>query len=185
MANEVKYPEAKYVVANVGPSREFSFTGNDGNQLTMKSYSVQFEGILEWVDVTKKLDEDLVKGDVLEGHIEDTGKFGMKFKAKRSGGGFGGGSKKNFAGAAYANAVQTATHVVIGYYQITGTKPKSIDEMLERIHAVTPKIKSTVDTFAGGSEKTEDPKTEAPTPVETPVQDASAPLPVDEKSLGW
>ena len=125
---DIKYPEGQYKIAQVGPSRPFSFAGNDGGQVTLVEYQVQLEGIADWVKLnTPDGAPAPAVGEQLEGHVEDTGKYGFKFVKKKKGG-FGGG--KNYAGAHYNSAVSVAAQIVVGYYQVLGTKPKDINEMI-------------------------------------------------------
>lgn len=178
---DIKYPEGKYKIVTVGPSDTFGFKGSDGGDIQLTSYSLQLEGVAEWVKLTQKPESTAPQqGDELEGHIEDSGKYGYKFVKKRSGGGFGGG--KGFGpGAQYANAVQTAATVVTSYYQTTGTKPKEVTEMLQRIEQVAPMIKSMVDKFAGQQTPAEDKADDKP----ADAKDGVVIEDVDEKELSW
>ena len=181
---DIKYPEAKYKVTTIGPSEEFSFDGNDGNKVTLKKYSLQLEGVAEWVTLSQKPDAPApAVGEEIEGHIEDTGKYGYKFTKKRSGGGWSGGGKSS-PGAAWANAAETASVLVIGYYQVTGTKPENPQEMLDRVKQLAPSVKAMVDEFAGTDKKDDDQK-----PVNAadyPAGDGSVQVPgVSEKELKW
>lgn len=187
MANEVKYPEAKYKIVNVGPSRSWSFKGDGGEDIQMVSYSLQLEGVAEWVDLGQKPETPAPEVNAeLEGHIEDTGKFGYKFVKKRGAGGWGG--KKDYSGAHYNSAVTLATQIVVGYYQVKGEKPEKITDMLDRIEQLTPLMKTMVDKFAGTEKKDEsttedkpvDNTTPAPAPANGVVIDD-----VDEKELKW
>lgn len=178
----IKYPETSYTITNIGPSREYSFNGNDGNKVTMKAYSVQFEGVAEWVDISQKPDADEpVVGQVIEGHIEDNGQYGMKFVKKRSGGSWSGG--KGSAGAAWANAVQTTAVLVAEYYKLTGTKPAKFDEMLERVEKAAPAVKSMIDKFAGTATTEEKKDDAAAAPAKTEAKSKAVHVPIDEKEL--
>lgn len=180
MANEIVHQEGKYKIVKVGKGEEFSFKGNDGD-VTLVNWDIQLEGVANWVKLVLKPDAPAPKeGDELEGHIEDTGKYGYKFVKKRGGGGFGGG--KFGPGAAWANAVQTAATVVAAYYQISGTKPADSGEFLSRIESLAPKIKSMIDKFAGSDEKKEakpDDKVDLNSKEGVVIED------VDEKELNW
>lgn len=181
MANNIKYPEAGYKIVKVGPTRDWSFKGDNGEDIAMRSYSLQLEGVAEWIDVAQKPDTAApVEGETVEGHIEDTGKYGFKFVKKRKGG-WGG---KSNAGAHFNSAVQMASDIVIGYYQVKGEKPKNIDEVLTRIEQLAPKVKVMVDKFAGTEKKEEAPAAEAK-PAESSATDPIVIEDVDEKELSW
>ena len=177
MANPIVHPEAEYKIAQVGPTRDWDFTGNDGAKIAMRTYSIQFEGVADWVDLNTKSDGDAPKvGETLEGHIEDGGKYGYKFVKKKKGGSWGG-SKGNMAGAAWSAALGTASTLVQGYFVTTGSKPKSFDEYFARVEAVAKKVKETVDALAKATpaESAETPKTESesgesPAPANQPIQ---------------
>lgn len=178
---DVKYPEGKYKVTNVGPVESFSFKGNDGGDVTLTKYSLQLEGVAEWVTLSQKPEADApVVGTELEGHIEDTGKFGMKFTKKRSGGSWGGGGKSS-PGAAWANAVETSAGIVASYYTLAGKKPESPTELLARIKELAPEIKKMVDEFAGTATSDD----QKPVAAADYPADNAVPVPMGEKDLKW
>lgn len=143
-------PNADYKVKTVGPSREWSFDGNNG-KVEMTTDSIQFEGHENmWVDVNRARTSDAPKeGDTLTGSIEqdEAGKYPPKFKKERKGGGGwgGGGGRGASAGAIWSSAVETAVQVVNAYIEISGKKPKSIDEYLARVEQTAPKVNAIVD----------------------------------------
>lgn len=149
---EIVHQEGDYKIETVGPKSEFSFKGNDGNDVFLSSYSVQFENITDWVSINLKQGSDAPKaGDVMKGHIEDNGKYGMKFVKARTGGGWSGGGKSN-PGAAWNAAYGTATAIVTGYFQIATKKPKTMEEFIGIIDALAPQVKAKVDALAGKAE---------------------------------
>lgn len=190
---DIKYPEGNYVIASVGPSRPFSFNGQDGNQVTLIEYKVQFNNIPDWVNINVNEGKPAPQvGESMEGHIEDTGKYGYKFVKKRTGGGFGGG--KNYAGAHYNSAVSVASDIVIGYYQLIGKKPEDIGEVLDKIEQLSPRVKEMVDKLAGADKKEEAPAAQpapAPSPEQqslnnqAPAQQQGVITNVDEQELKW
>ena len=165
---DIIHPEGTYKIAQVGPSRPWEFNSN-GETVQMVGYSVQFEGIADWVDVNVKADGAAPKpGDALEGHIEQS-KFGYKFTKKRGGGGrFGGGGGGYSKGAQWANAYQTAAIVLQGYFVASGSKPKGIEDFLDKLDDVADSIRKSIDAKLG--------ETQATTPS-TPTPPATAPDP--------
>lgn len=179
MANPIVHPEKEYKIAQVGPTRDWDFTGNDGQKIAMRTYSIQVEGVADWVDLNTKSDGDApTVGETLEGHIEDGGKYGYKFVKKKKGGNWSGGSKGYSAGAAWSAAFETSATITAAYYAASGSKPKDFDEFFGRVEAVAKKVKDTVDALAKASapaESTEAPKTESesgesPAPADEPIQ---------------
>lgn len=161
MANNKEIlPKGEYKIKTVGPTREWDFSGNNG-KVEMATDSVQFEGHEQyWVDVNRKRDSSApTEGQVLKGHIEqdEEGKFPPKFKKESGGGGFGGGRGAS-AGAIWSSAVDIAVNVVNSYVQISGKKPKDIDEYLTRVEQVAPKINEMVDRLAGKAKSDSDNK---------------------------
>jgi len=167
--NPIIHAEGSYTVTNIGPSREFTINGNDGNIVTLVSYSCQFKEVgADWIDVTTTKEKGAPSpGEVMQGHIEDTGKYGMKFK-KASKGGFGGG--KGFSkGAAFANAVQTASDILGSYASINPEFAKTItgmDVYMKRLEELAPEVKAMVDRLAG-EDKEAPVAPVAPAPVQT------------------
>lgn len=162
MSNPIVHPEAKYKVNQVGPTSDWSFKGDNG-EVAMKKFSVQFEGIVDWIDVNQKADAaPIAVGMELEGHVEDTGKYGLKFQKKRGAGGGWSGGGKSSPGAQWSAAFDTAATVVGAYFTVSGKKPKNIADFIAKIDEVAPKIKELVDGHAGTAAKestTEDNKT--------------------------
>jgi len=151
MANIV-HPEGTYKIGQVGPSRPWEFNSN-GETVQMVGYSVQFEGIADWIDVNVKASAPAPKpGEDLEGHIEES-KFGLKFTKKRGGGGrFGGGGYSK--GAQWANAYQTAAIVLQGYFVASGSKPKDIEDFLAKLDGVADSIRKSIDAKLGETQAT-------------------------------
>ncbi len=181
--NEIKHPEGDYTIQQVGPSREWDFSGQ-GGKVVMKTYSVQLEGIADWVDLNQKADTDApTVGEIVKGHVEDAGKYGLKFvKAKKAGSWSGGG--KSSPGAIWSAAYSTAVDIVNGFYQASGSKPKDFEEFLSKIDAVAPIVRQKVDALAGTSteKKEESVDTEA---GESPVKDNGVvTTDVSDKELG-
>ena len=147
-------PQGEYKIANVGPSRTWEFTGNDG-KVEMITDSIQLEGHEQyWVDMNRKSTSDAPKiGDTLKGKVEqdEAGKYAPKFAKEKSGNGSWRGGGQASPGAIWATAVQTATAVVSGYYAASGTKPKNFAEFLARIEAVAPKVNGMVDKLSGAA----------------------------------
>lgn len=177
MAKEL-LPVADYKVKTVGPSREWSFQSN-GSTVQMATDSIQFEGHEQyWVDVNRAADKDApAVGETLRGHIEqdEAGKYPPKFKKESKGGGgnWGGGGKGASAGAIWSSAVETATHVVAAYAELSGKKPKTIDEFLARVEQVAPKVNAIVDRLkdANKTEETKPADTAASESGESPAQE--------------
>lgn len=147
---DIVHPEAKYKIAQVGPSRPFDFADkkDPSKKIEMIGYDVQFEGIADWVKVNQMAATAAPQiGDELEGHIEDTGKFGLKFAKKRAGGSWGGGYGGGAAtpGAQWSAAFETAAHILIGY---GGAKSKTIKEYMVKVEDVAKMVKDRVDTLA-------------------------------------
>lgn len=171
-------PKGEYTIKNVGPSRNWEFSGNNGT-VKMATDSVQFEGYEQyWVDVNRAQDKPAPTiGEVLKGSVEqdEQAKYAPKFAKEKGGGGWsGGGGGKASPGAIWAQNVQTATEIVVGFYTASGKKPKTFDEFLGKIKAVAPKVGSMVDEFVGKAPKAEAPDTASSESGETPAP-ASAP----------
>lgn len=177
--NKIVHAEGTYKVQNVGPSKPW-----DSQYGQMMTYSIQFEGIADWIDLSQKADTDAPKqGDTFEGHVEDTGKYGLKFK-KASKGGFGGGGGGKFsAGAAWANSIQTAAAVVAGYLSVNpeaAKKAATIGDYFGLVSQVAPKVKAFVDQQAGNDKPAADTKTESESGVSPGAAPAAAPAPQAE-----
>lgn len=177
MANQIVHALKEYKVAQVGPSRDWDFKGNDGTNVSMTTYSIQLEGIADWVDLNVKAGSDApAVGEEIKGHVEDAGKYGLKFVKEKKAGGWSGGGRAASPGAVWSSAVETATAVVVGYFQITGKKPKNIAEFLKKIEEVAPMINATVDKLAGAAapakeepQKSESETGESPAPKDNGV----------------
>lgn len=154
MDKVILHPEGTYKIEQLGPIADWSFKGDDGNPIPMKGYSVKFEGIADWGTINQSPTTDApVVGESVEGHIEDGGKFGLKFVKKRKGG-FGGkfGGGKSSPGAQWSAAMATAATVVAAYVSSCAdakSKPKTMADFLERVNQVAPVIKTMVDGHAG------------------------------------
>lgn len=152
MSAKTILPEGKYKVAGVGPSKETSFTGDNG-LIEFTVTSIQLEGHTEmWVEVNSGKGKPVpAVGDELNGHVEqdEAGKYLPKFKKAKGNWGGGGGSGKASPGAIWSSAVQTATQLVVGYYTASGKKPKSFDEFLGKVDAVAPKVNAIIDKHVG------------------------------------
>ena len=172
---DIVHPEAKYKIAQVGPSRPFDFADkkDPSKKIEMIGYDVQFEGIADWVKVNQMAATAAPKiGDELEGHIEDTGRFGLKFAKKRAGGSWGGGGGAATPGAQWSAAFETAARVVAGY---GGPKVKTIAEYLDRVEAVAKQVKARVDALA----EEEAPKAESIPTASESGESPSAPAVTD------
>ncbi len=129
MANQIVHPEGKYTIGQVGPSRNWDFAGKEGTMVSMTTYSLQFDGVVDWADYNVKAGSPApTVGEVLEGHIEDAGKYGMKFTKKKGEGGWKGGGRDYSVGAQWANAYETSALVLGSYFAASGTKPASIKD---------------------------------------------------------
>lgn len=180
MANPIVHPESNYKIQQVGPDRDFSFDGNDGNKVTLTEYQLQFEGIPDWVKFNVQKGADAPKvGEEIEGHIEDTGKFGLKFVKKRKGGygGFGGG-KGSSLGAQWSAAYETAAVVLGSYFSISEKKPKSIKEYVEKLDELAPTIKKMVDERAGTAQAKQDEEDN-----KTQSESGESPAPAEKKDV--
>lgn len=192
-------PEGDYKIKTVGPSREWSFKGNDGEVL-MATDSVQLEGHEQyWIDLNRSRSADApASGATIKGHIEqdEDGKYPPKFvKEKKSGGGWprgGGGGGQASPGAIWATAVETSVQVVSAYATISGKKPKTIDEFLARVEQIAPKVNAIVDKLVAANKPAEKPAADTATSEagETPAA-AAAPKKadveiddIDEEDLG-
>jgi len=161
MANPIVHPEADYKIAQVGPTRDWDFTADSG-KIAMRTYSIQLEGVADWVDYNIKADSEAPKiGETIKGHVEDGGKYGFKFVKVKGGGGFGGRGGGYSAGAAWSAAFSTSASITAAYFAASGTKPKSFEEFFGRVEAVAKKVKESVDALA---------KTAAPAPATTEPQ---------------
>lgn len=175
-------PKGEYKVKVVGPSRAWSFKGDKGSDINMVTDSVQFEGHEQyWVDLNRAADKPApVAGDSLTGTIEqdESGKYAPKFNKEKTGGGGGwrGGSAQATPGAIWSTAMQTATHIVAGYYAASGKKPKDINEFFGKIELVAPKVNEAVDKLvkSHAAAKPAETDTAASESGETPV--AAAPV---------
>lgn len=179
MSNPIVHKLGDYTVAQVGPDKSWEFNGDNGQKIAMKTYSVQFEGIADWVDHNVKADGDAPKvGEVLRGHVEDTGKFGLRFKKESKGGGnWSGGGKGGYTpGAAWSAAFEVASTIVTGYFTIADKKPKNIKEFLGKIEEVAVIVKGKVDGLAASDTKKDEPKPtesesgESPAPADNGVE---------------
>lgn len=160
---DIIHAEGTYKIAGLGPVDSYSFDGKDGGKVEMKKYSIQLEGIADWINYSLVASSDAPKvGDSLEGHVEDGGKYGFKFVKKRKGGSWGGGSGGG-PGAAWNGAYTTAATVVAGYYAAAGKAPASIDEYMQRLDQIAVKVKAAIDKAAGTAE--------APKPKAAPQQE--------------
>lgn len=171
MANQIVHPEGEYKIAQVGPTRSWDFNGNDGNKVSMTTYSIQLEGVADWVDLNTAAGSDAPKvGDALEGHVEDAGKFGLKFTKKKKQGSWGGGKGGYNPGAAWSAAFETSATITSAYYAASGAKPKDFDEFFGRVEAVAKRVKDTVDALA---------KVAAPAPEVQKSESETGESPVD------
>lgn len=163
MANQIVHPEGKYTIAQVGPSRNWDFTGKDGTNIAMTTYSLQLQGLADWVDYNIKAGGTApTVGEVLEGHVEDAGKYGFKFTKKSGGGKWGGGGGRDYSvGAQWANAYETAAAVLGSYFVSSGTKPASIKDYLAKLDELAPQIRGLIDARIGAAKSEETPKTES------------------------
>lgn len=179
---QIEHQEGKYTVAQVGPTKPWDFTSN-GNTIQMMTYSIQISGIADWIDYAVKADADAPKpGDEIEGHIERDPKFGLRFKKKKNSNWSGGGGKYS-AGAAWANAVQTAATVMGEYMKINPEAAKgvtSLDVYLARLEQVAPQVKAMVDRLAGNDKPSDDSKSES----ESGVSQGTAPAPTQPIQAG-
>jgi hypothetical protein len=85
----------------------------------------------------------------VEGHIEDGGKFGLKFVKKRKQGGWSGGGGKSSPGAQWSAAFQTAATLLQAYATAGTLKIKNIGELVEKTEQLAGVIKAKVDAAAG------------------------------------
>jgi hypothetical protein len=158
--NAVIHPEGNYKVQSVGPVESYDFNQN-GKTVAMRKFSLQFEGIPDWINLNQVATTAEPKvGDSLEGHIEDTGKYGYKFVKKRSGG-FGGGGGQASPGAIYSAAFATAAEIVAAWLPLAPQKPKELKEVFKMVEAVAVKVKESVDKLAGSEPQ----KPAAPAPA--------------------
>lgn len=178
-------PKGEYKVKTVGPSRDWEFQGNNGT-VKMATDSIQFEGYEQyWIDVNRAQDKPAPTiGETLKGHVEqdESGKYAPKLVKEKGGGGNwrGGGNAQSSPGAIWATAMQTATHIVAGYYAASGKKPKDITEYFSKIEAVAPKVNAAVEKFVASNKPAEKPAAdtatseagESPAPA-TPAQPAN------------
>lgn len=180
MANPIVHPEQKYKIAQIGPTRDWDFKTDNGT-IAMRTFSIQLEGIADWVDYNVKSDSPAPKvGDEIEGHVEDAGKFGYKFTKKRNSNWSGGG--KSSIGAQWSAAYDTAANIIGQYYAVSGKKPKSIDEFLKKVDAVAPKVKEMVDNRAGTA-KTEEKKTDETPKTTSESGESPAPQNVEDDTI--
>lgn len=184
MANQIVHPEGNYTVEQVGPSRNWDFTGKEGGVVSMTTYSIQFKGIVDWVDYnTKAGGQAPTVGEVIEGHIEDAGKYGFKFTKKKTGGNWRGGGRDYSVGAQWANAYETAAAVLGSYFIASGTKPKSIKEYLTRLDELAPQVRALIDARINDAKTDEAPKTDTES-SEAPAQQEVVIDNVDSSELG-
>lgn len=144
-------PKGDYEVVTVGPPRNWEFAGNNGT-VEMTTDSIQFKGFEQyWIDVNRARKSEPPKaGEILKGHVEqdEAGKYAPKLvKEKAAGGGWqgGGGSAKASPGAIQAQNVTTATAIVIGFYSLTGKKPKDFATFMAKVEAAAPSVGKMVD----------------------------------------
>lgn len=181
-----------FTIANVGVPPE-TVTTKYGQ---MVKYKVQFDGDPSWYEIMQKQETDAPKqGDQLTGEKYEDPKWGMKFKKENKSGGFGGGRGYS-KGAIWSNAVQTAATVVGEYVKANPNAQKdinSIDDYLNRIEAVAPKMKEMVDRLTGAdtssSNDNNDTNTEAgespaPAPQQTASDGNASTNDVNESDLG-
>lgn len=146
MANQIVHPEGKYTIGQVGPSRNWDFTGKDGTNISMTTYSLQFDGVVDWADYNVKAGSPApTVGEELEGHIEDAGKYGLKFTKKKDGGGWKGNGRDYSIGAQWANAYETSALVLGSYFTASGTKPTSIKDYLAKLDELAPQVRALID----------------------------------------
>lgn len=162
----ILHPEAAYKISAVGPVNDWSFNGDSG-PISMKGYSIQVEGVADWSTLNQAATTDAPKvGDTVEGHIEDGGKFGLKFvKKKKQGGGWSGGGKSS-PGAQWSAAYQTAATLLQAYAAAGTLKVKDIGDLLEKTAELAAVIKAKVDESAGTAQ------------AEAPKQETNEGLPV-------
>ena len=172
---KIVHPEGKYKIAQVGPTRDWDFNSDSG-KIAMKTYSIQLEGIADWVDFNQKADVDApTVGQEIEGHVEDAGQYGLKFQKKRGSGGFFGG-KGSSAGAQWSAAFTTAATLLQAYAAAGGLKVKNIGDLVEKTEQLAVSIKAKVDAHAGApkkeeesTQKTESESGESPAPADNGV----------------
>ena len=173
-------PKGTFKIKTVGPPRNWEYNGTQ-----MTTDSIQFEGYEQyWVDVNRKSDSPVpAVGSELEGHIEqdDAGKYPPKFKKANAGGNWNGGGRgpaQSSPGAIWATAFATATQIVTGYYQVSGKKPKDINEFFGKIEAVAPKVNGAVDKLVAAHKTEAKPADTATSEAgETPTPAPAAPAP--------
>lgn len=189
MANQIVHPEAKYKIGQIGPVNDWSFKDKStGGDIAMKGYSIQLEGVADWVTLNQAATTDApAVGTELEGHVEDTGKFGLRFVKKSKGGGGNWGGGKSSPGAQWSAAFDTATNIVAAYLQVSGKKVKTVLEFVDKVEEVAKVIKPRVDALAGSAVKEETtdetPKTTSES-GESPATDTTAVPDVDDSELG-
>ena len=190
-------PKGDFKVKTVGPSRDWEFQGNNGT-VKMSTDSVQFEGYEQyWVDVNRAQDKPApTVGEVLKGHIEqdEAGKYPPKFQKEKSGGGGwggGGGNRAASPGAIWSTAVETAANVVAAYATLSGKKPKSMDEFLQRIEQTAPKVNAIVDRLVANAKPAEKPADtassesgESPAPAAAAAPKADIVEDISDEELG-
>lgn len=186
--NKIVHELKDYKIAQVGPDREWDFNGNDGQTVYMKTFSIQLEGIADWVDLNIAAKSDAPKvGEEVRGHVEDAGKYGLKFvKEKKQGGGWQGGGKGAGLGAQWSAAFETASVIVAGYLQASDKKPKDIADFVSKVEQVAKVVKGKVDALANAAKKDEPVKSESES-GESPTAPADNGVEiddVDESELG-
>jgi hypothetical protein len=164
---DIVHPEAQYRVQTVGKATPVNM--KDGGKLL--SYDIQLEGIPDWVSILQaETTPAPKKDDTLEGHVEDGGKYGLKFKKKRTGGFGGGGGGQASPGAIWSAAFATAAHIMAGYVATLpeDKRPKRIDEYFERVEQIAVNVKAAVERRAGETPAA------PPTPPPAPAAPAAA-----------
>lgn len=145
--------EKDYKINQIGPVETYSWN-KDGKDIAMKKYALQLEGEEDWVKLNQSAETAEPKeGDTIRGHIEDDPKFGRTFRKERKG--WGGGGRGTSPGAIWSSAVETAVHVVNAYIEISGKKPKSMEEYLARVEQTAPEVNKMVDRLAGAAKPAE------------------------------
>lgn len=187
-------PKGDYKIKTVGPSREWSFDGNDGQKVAMATDSLQLEGHEQhWVDLNRPAKNDPPKvGDTITGTVEQdvNAKYAPKFTKEKGagGGGWRGGSAQASPGAIQAQNVATATAIVNGYYASEKVEhPASLKAYFETIAKLAPRVGTLVDQLVSKAKpaetKPDDTNSEA---GETPAKpaDKSAEISEDDLKLG-
>ncbi len=137
-----------FKITTIGPKKEIPKKDNPNEHWT--SYSLQFEGDVDWYDTFWTKKEDPEVGMEITGEKDEHEKFGLQFKMERQGGGRGNYNPAN----AQATVMLASVELVNGFLSVgdhyelwekgdTSLKPK-LEKYVASVVSVSNRVKDAV-----------------------------------------